>query len=224
MHNAFIHTHCAFGSWKNFSAEGEKAVQNQLKSTMQIGPLKGSENQDLIIVNVPSPFNFFYIPPFRAHYNESIPQAIRVLSHGFVPLEIIRINKRALQVKAKYGNLLSCGKRPRSPLIHFYEHLNGSFRNRNLPLNPGEKVVLPRVTVKIIAVDDKGMPTTVLFEFTVSLDNSSIRWLQFNWENGFYSPFRVPEIGQTCEIAGPIPGTAPNQWMRYVSSLFLSRR
>jgi len=215
----FIHIILS-GTGRIFQPRVIQAVQNQLKSTMQIGPLIGSENQDIVVVNAPSPFNSFYIPPFRAHYNESIPQAIRVLSPGFAPIEIIRINERALQVRTKYVNLLSCGKRPGSPLIHFYEHLNGSFRNRSLPLNPGEKIVLPRLTVEIIDVDEKGMPTTVLFEFTVSLDHSTIRWLQFNWENGTYCPFRVPEIGQTCEIAGPCPRTVPNQWMKYVSSLF----
>jgi len=55
-------------------------------------------------------------------------------------------------------------------------------------------------------VDADGQPTTVRFDFLVSLDDPSLRWLQWNWKNsgfGSYSTFEMPHVGETSYTTGP---------------------
>ena len=178
-------------------------IHSRFESTMQVGSLPGVEEQGLVIVNAPSPFTLFYVPSFRAHHGQSLPRAIRTLAPGFGPLEITRTDEKTLLLKAKAGNILSYQKRVGSPFVYFYKHFNDAFRDKKFPFRAGEKVVLPRLTVEVIAVDDDGQPSEVSFSFDVSLNDLSLRWLQWNWQENSYVPFDVPAVGHTCEIAGP---------------------
>jgi hypothetical protein len=58
--------------------------------------------------------------------------------------------------------------------------------------------------VEVLAVDDRGFPTKVAFDFGVSLDDPSLYWLQFNWRKFSYDRFEVPQIGQTIPVPGPV--------------------
>ncbi len=178
-------------------------IHGRFKSTMQVGSLPGVESQDLVIVSAPSPFTLFYVPSFRAHHGQSLPRAIRTLAPGFGPLEITRTDEKTLLLRAKAGNILSYQKRVGSPFVYFYKHFNDAFRDKKFPFRAGEKVVLPRLTVEVIAVDDDGQPSEVSFRFDVSLDDLSLRWLQWNWQQSSYVPFDVPAVGHSREIAGP---------------------
>lgn len=178
-------------------------IQSRFESTMQIGSPPDLENQDLIVVNAPNPFSFIYISTFRAHQGQSLPRAIRILAPGFSPLEITRTDENTLLLEARSGNLLSYQKRVGSPFVYFYKHYNDAFRDKRFPLRPGKKVVLPRLTVEVIAVDNNGQPTKASFRFAVSLDDSSLCWLQWNWKKNSYEPFKVPAIEESSHIAGP---------------------
>jgi len=52
-------------------------------------------------------------------------------------------------------------------------------------------------------VDASAVPTEVLFKFAASLEDGSLRWLQWDWEKDCYVPFKVPAVGQGIQISGP---------------------
>jgi hypothetical protein len=178
-------------------------VQSRFESTMQVGPLAGVENQDVVIVNAPNPFSLFYLPPFRAHHSQPLPRAIRILVPGFGPFEITRTDAHTILLKVKSGNFLSYQTRADSRFVYLFKHFNDVFRDKRFPFQVREKVVLPGLTVEVVAVDKGGQPTQVSFRFAVSLDDPTLKWLQWDWQQNSYAPFDVPEVGQSCEIAGP---------------------
>ena len=178
-------------------------VQGRFELTMQLGPLPGVENQDLVVVNAPNPFSLFYLPPYRAHHHQSLPRALRVLAPGFGPLEITRTDEKTLLLKSESGNLLSYQGRVGSPFVYFYKHFNDAFRDKRFPFGVGEKVVLPRLTVEVIAIDNEGRPREAAFRFDVPLDSRTLKWLQWNWQLNSYTAFTVPAVGQSCKMAGP---------------------
>lgn len=63
--------------------------------------------------------------------------------------------------------------------------------------------MLPRLTIEVVSVDDNGLPAEVLFHFAVPLEDSSLYWLQWDWEKNSYSTFNIPQIGEIYEIPGP---------------------
>jgi hypothetical protein len=180
-----------------------ECVQGRFESTMQVGALPGIENQDLVLVNAPNPFSLFYLPPFKAHHDQPLPRAIRTLAPGFGPFEIERTDAKTLLLKAKTGNLLSYQKRVGPRSVYLYKHFNEVFRDKRFAFGVGDKTVLPRLTIEVIAVDEDGQPSQVSFNFDASLDDPRLRWLQWNWQEWSYEPFDVPPVGQRHEIAGP---------------------
>lgn len=177
-------------------------VVDEVKSTMEIGSLPGLENQDLVIVNAPNPASFIYMPFLRAYEGQPLPRAIRVLAPGFGPLEVFRTGKKALVLRARSGNLLTCKQGKRLNFVYLYEYLS-DVRSSEHPLRVGDRIGLPRFSVEVIAVDDDGFPAEALFTFAVLLDDPSLRWLQWDWDNESYKSFSVPAIGERSEVAGP---------------------
>ena len=178
-------------------------IHKEFKSTMKVGELDGVENQDLIIVNAPNPFSLFFLPTFRAHKQQSLPRSIRALAPGFGPIEVIRTGEKTVLLRAKSDNLLSCPQGHDFHFVYFYKHFNKGFRDERFPMHVGDKVVLPSLTIEVVDVDSNNLPTEVLFSFAVSLDDPSLRWLMWDWDEELYAPFLVPAIGQKSEIVGP---------------------
>jgi len=59
------------------------------------------------------------------------------------------------------------------------------------------------MSVEVLEVDGNGMPVAVSFRFAVSLDDPSLRWLQWSWKKDRYLPFKVPMIGERVYVRGP---------------------
>jgi len=177
-------------------------IIDELKSTMDVGLLTGSENQDLVIINAPNPASFIYIPFSRAYEGKPLPQAIRVLAPGFVPLEVTRTGEKTLMLRTQSSNFLTCPQNRELDFVYFYENFS-DVRSVKNPLRAGDRIELPRLFVKVITADNDVFPTEVLFTFAVSLDDSSLRWLQWDWDDESYIPFSVPAIGEKSEITGP---------------------
>ncbi len=176
-----------------------------VQSTMEIGSPKGFEDQDLVVVNAPNPSAFIYMPFLRAYEGQPLPRAIRVLAPGFGPLEIIRSDDNDVVLRARGGNLLAFQEQNSQDSIdfaYFYRSVS-DVRGARHPLKLGDRAELPRMSVEVIAVDGSGVPTEVLFKFAASLEDGSLRWLQWDWEKGRYVPFKVPAVGQAVQISGP---------------------
>jgi hypothetical protein len=177
-------------------------IIDEVEKTMDVGSLPGLEDKDLIVVNVPNPASFSYIPFFRAYKGESLPKSIRILSPGFGPLEVIRTGKNSLRVISRTGSLLVGQRGDRLDHVHFYKFVS-NVCGPGHTFETGQRIELPKMKVDVINVDDNGMPVEVLFCFEVSLDNASLSWLKWDWDNDSYVPFSIPDIGERSYLPGP---------------------
>jgi len=179
-------------------------LAKNVKSTMEIGSLEGSEDQDLVVVNAPNPSAFLYVPFLRAYEGQPLPRAIRLLAPGFGPLEINRTDDNSVMLRARGGNLLACQEKDSIDFVYFYRYVS-DVRGARHPLSAAAeyRVELPRMSAEVIAVDGSSVPAEVLFKFAVALEDGSLRWLQWDWEKGCYIPFKVPAVGQKVHIRGP---------------------
>jgi len=171
------------------------------RSTMQVGSPKGFEKQDLVAVS--APITLSYLPPFRIHKGKPLPQAIRILTPALRRLEVIRTDEKTLLIRAQSGNLFTCEERGKWHLAYFFKRLNDLVRHKGFSLRLGQKVVLPRLTVQVISVDNNGITREALCQFSIPLDDPSLYWVRWDWRNRTYVPFGVPDIGESTEIAGP---------------------
>jgi len=171
---------------------------------MEIGSPEGLAEQDLVVVNAPNPASFLYIPLQQAHKGEALPRAVRILAPGFGQLEVVRKDEKSLMVRAQSGNLLSCqsGHVLDMAWVYLFEAVS-TVRSADNALRRGQRIELPRMSVEVVDVDGEGMPVEVLFEFAVSLEHESLRWLQWNWKKDRYDPFEVPAVGQRVNVRGP---------------------
>lgn len=198
-------------------------VLDTMKATAQVGSPQGLENQDLVVVNAPNPLAFVFAPFARAYEGEPLPRATRLLAPGFNRLEIIRTGNRSILLKAKQGNLLQVEQQSELHFVNFFEQFNTLFRGERFGMRAGEQVALPRMTVEIVAVDGKGLPTQVLFTFASALEDASLCWVWFDWEDGCYHPFEVPAIGESTEVPGPRP-VPLSEAINYLIKMLFSRQ
>ncbi len=179
-------------------------IVGKVRETMEIGSPEGLAEQDLVVVNAPNPASFLYIPLQQAHKGEALPRAVRILAPGFGQLEVVRKDEKSLMVRAQSGNLLSCqsGHVLDMAWVYLFEAVS-TVRSADNALRRGQRIELPRMSVEVVDVDGEGMPVEVLFEFAVSLEHESLRWLQWNWKKDRYDPFEVPAVGQRVNVRGP---------------------
>jgi hypothetical protein len=87
-------------------------------------------------------------------------------------------------------------------MIYLFEAVS-EVRGADHGLRAGQKIELPGMSAEVLEVDGKGMPAAVSFRFAVSLDDPSLRWLQWSWKKDRYLPFKVPGIGERVYVHGP---------------------
>jgi hypothetical protein len=182
-------------------------------STIKVDPADDLTGKTLVVVNAPNPMLFLGMPLLRAYWNEPLPERTRLLSPAFAPLKITRTGEKTLLIEAQSGNILSMDKSRtdfKPNFANFYYHFNSLFRPEDMPFKLGEKVELSDMSAQVISVDADDQPTTVRFDFNVSLDDPSLRWQQWNWKKsgfGSYSTFKIPTIGETSYTSGAFDET-----------------
>jgi len=178
-------------------------------STIEVDPANDLTGKTLVVVNAPHPFLFIGLPFLRAYWNQPLPERTRLLAPSFTPLKITRTSEKTLLIEAQTGNILSTDKSRKElepNIANFYYHFNSLFRPEDLPFKVNEKIELSDMSAEVISVDSDGQPTTVRFDFDISLNDPSLCWLQWNWKRsgfGSYSTFEIPAIGETSYTTGP---------------------
>ena len=117
-------------------------------------------------------------------------------------MRLTRTGPRRLTVRAASGSLLDCQPGKRMDFVFLYRYLS-DVRGADHPLSVGQRIHLPRMSVEVLAVDGKGFPVEAAFEFDVPLEDRSLRWLFWDWDDRHYKPFVVPAVGGTVELVGP---------------------
>jgi len=186
-------------------------VQTILAQVTDIGPLSEARQQDVVIVNAPSPFHFIYLPSLRSLQNQPMPAHIRILAPAYFAADVTRLDTHTLVVRPEHGYLIPPGarmgtNRHRLPAFHFvymYQHLDKFFRSDTFAITIGHRADLMGMRAEVTALTDDGRPSEARMRFAVPLEDPSLKWLEWDWKTHRYAPFVPPEVGQTVRIPGP---------------------
>ncbi len=178
------------------------SLQEKVAETTDLGPAGDLEKQDLIVVNAPNPVSFLYDPFGRATEGRSLPLGVRVLAPGFNSVELTRTGPRQVTVRALSDSLLDCQRGKRTDFVFFYRYL-ADVRSPAHPLRVGDRISLPRMEVEVLAVDGRGFPTEASFAFDTALEDASLKWLLWDWDEDCYRPFVLPQVGRSLRLMGP---------------------
>ncbi len=198
-----LFAHGPFALFFRILAPGTAAtMEREAAKVTKVGTSENLEQQDLIIVNAPNPSAFLYDPFSRAFDGSPLPRGIRMLAPGFGAVHVIRVSAQELEVRSPVDSLFDCQRPGRPDFVYFYRYLS-DVRGTAHPLRAGDKVTLPGMTVKVEKVDERGFPVAVLFRFDVPLEDASLRWLWWDWDDDVYRPFDLPAVGEIRRLVGP---------------------
>ncbi len=199
----FIFAHGPFALLFRILAPGTAAtMEEEAAKVTQTGDAGNLARQDLVVVNAPNPSAFLYEPYIRAEQGRPVPRSVRMLAPGFGEVQVVRTAPRQLLVKSVADSLFDCQRGGRPDFVYFYRYLS-DVRGPGHPLKAGQRVTLPGMTAQVQQVDDRGFPVEVTFEFDVPLEDASLRWLWWDWDEDVYRPFDLPPVGGTARLVGP---------------------
>ena len=135
--------------------------------------------QDLVIVNSPVAYYSGMHILMRYLDGRPLPRHTRVLAKNHKTVRLTRLDARTVSVRPDTSFYIS----PRKQRI----------------MTVGEKVHLTGMVVEITEVTEDGFPTEAVFQFSVPLEDPSLRWTQWNSKEGLV-PFRPPGIGETVTV------------------------
>jgi hypothetical protein len=196
-------THLPWAAVRRALAPGVTArLERRMNKTMALRLVWWWRGEDLVLVSSPNPAAFLYDPFRHVYQGRVLPGGVRTLAPGFGPLEVVRTQPQRLVVRALARSLLDCPPYGRLHFVFFYRALC-EVRGAEQPMQPGQRIVLPRMTVEVIRVDERGSPVEAAFDFPVPLEDPSLKWVYWDWRQRDWTDFPVPKIGATVTLAGP---------------------
>jgi hypothetical protein len=158
-------------------------------------------DQVALIVNTPTAFISFYGPLLQALNGHPIPNRTLILGSGIYPLTISRPASNMIAIRPDGGFLPPHGH-PRPGHedsqaafhpVYFFPMLDHLYRDAT-PFNVGDRIPYGGTIVEVVDVTEDGRPVEIRVQFTVDLEDKSLRWLQ--WKGGVYVPFEPPAVGE----------------------------
>jgi hypothetical protein len=162
-------------------------------------------DQQLLIVNTPSTFISAY--GVLIQFLDGRPTAPRIMTLGssIHPIGVSRPAENLLVVRPEGGFLAPRGspvpgqeaEQPPFDYRYMFPVFDPLYRDAT-PMQEGERIELTGLTVEIMTVTEDGRPHEVAFRFDRSLDDPSLRWLE--WDDGVYVPFVLPPVGESVTL------------------------
>lgn len=188
-----------------------------VSTVTDLGPLPGVEDQQVVIVNVPSPGQLIYVPSLREVREQPAPARIWMLSPGSFAVDVTRVDAYTLVIRPERGYLAPTGMGAAEnqtvlPLLHSaygYQRGDDFFRGDGFSLALGQSVDLDGMRAEVISLTGDRRPAEARIRFAVSLDDPSLVWLQWDWGTQTYVPFSPPVVGETAHIPGPFEFNSP---------------
>jgi hypothetical protein len=148
------------------------------------------KDQDLIVVNPPSPLHAGYFLVMGELEGRVLPRHLRCLATGLTPMTVYRQDERTIVIRPRHGFM---------PWL-----LDRLVRNERHPMSVGDRVELTGMTTQVLSINAEGQPTAAEFCFDVPLEHPSLRWLC--WREGQFEPFVPPPVGEETTLALPPRG------------------
>jgi hypothetical protein len=143
----------------------------------------------VVIVNAPDGSFMTYVGLRRHVTGRPTPYAITPLALGTRGLTLARTGEQTLRVRQDEGFALSATERLTS--------------GHESPWTPGARVHLTGLTIEVVDLTSDGRPQTVDFVFDRALDDTSLRFAE--WNGDTLVPFRVPPVGAWRRIEARDP-------------------
>ena len=147
-------------------------------------------NQDLIVVNPPSPMHVSYYLITGELDGLPVPRRLRCLATGVTTMTVHREDERTIVIRPRAGFMAMI--------------LSRLMRSEQYPMSVGERVELTGLRIEVLEISADGEPTAARFEFDVPLEDSSLRWLR--WREGQFEPFALPPVGEETTLVPPPAG------------------
>ncbi len=144
-------------------------------------PVQATASQrTLVLLNADSLLRAIFYPVVRAEMGLPRPFRLLPLASGDQPIHLERDSTHSLVLIPDHGFL-------QETAAYFV-------RPKNTPLQVGEQLTYPGMTVTILAVNPEQRPSQVQFRFEDNLDESSIQLLQC--DRGGFKPLQPPTVGE----------------------------
>ncbi len=142
-------------------------------------------SQDLVLINPPDHISLV-TAIWAVHRLDKLPMPrhMRALSSGG-ELAVTRVGPRSLRVSFPDG--------------FFPTAFSRFLRSQNDRFSPRQHFEVPGLSITVEALDSRGDPAQVLYEFPVPLEDPSLRWMR--WHDGLYVPWTPPPLSQTQTIS-----------------------
>ncbi len=142
--------------------------------------------QELVLVTAPDHLTFVsHIPTMQLLAKRPSPRRVRALSTGPTAVEIERLDGSSLRVEIERG--LYAGP------------LGRLFRDFKDELAPGDRTELAGMSATVTALDARGDPSEIVYEFETPLDDPGRRWI--HWRDGTWAELTLPAIGERLPLA-----------------------
>ncbi|MHC4737661.1 MAG: hypothetical protein ACYS9Y_02025 [Planctomycetota bacterium] len=190
-------------------------VVNSMDTAMVVDWRPEFQDKDIILVNCPMVLACMMSPYYGSYHKQPFPESMYMLSIGIEGVEVTRVDEKRLLLKAPSGSLIRFEREDDLHLAHIFNVINGIVRGRQFPMQPGQSVITGKFTAEVVAVDDRKMPKEVLFTFNEVLEESQLYFLWFNWLDGKYHKFQIPQIGQSAPISA-VPQISLADALRFI--------
>ena len=154
--------------------------------------------QQVVLINGVE-FMGFYARLLREESGRPAPAGFDWLAHPLMQMEITRSGDHTLTIRPEGGYLSNAAQ--------------ALCRSPSIPFTRGQVIERSFMTVTIDELTDDHRPAVVTFQFSVPLEDPSLRW--FAWERGKLVPFEPPAIGMQ-----PHPILWKNRCRQKISELF----
>lgn len=145
------------------------------------------KDKTIIIINPPEGNALFYARYILQAKDYPLPKSCRSLSAQARPLTITRLDAKTIEVEITGFP------------GHFVEHIdNVGMHTIGSRATPGQIQTMQDLTVEVIEVNEKSLPSKARFTFDVPLEDESILFMR--WDAPDFALYNPPVIGETDTI------------------------
>jgi hypothetical protein len=155
--------------------------------------------RDVVALN---DFSMIVLPFDRIYRGKPLPKSARVLVPGITPFEVKRGDASTLILKAGGTDLFECPDLGPMHVGYAVSACNDLLMGGKT-WKTGDRVTRKGFVAEVLEVSPRGAPRAVAFHFDRRLESEEMVWLFLDWRRARTSPFVLPQIGETVEIAGP---------------------
>ena len=167
----------------NFNLERMRAAADA-----SIPRAPGVAAETLAVVSVATEGTIYFVWTQREAAGVPTPRGTRILSTGFGPTSVRRVDAATLRVSPAGG--------------YFASELHRLMRSPSRPFRVGDVIALSDMRATVVALTDDGRPRTVEFRFATPLESVGRRWMRGAGMG--LAPWAPPQVGATVVVPAPL--------------------